>query len=193
MSPSQIFLLSPAHAGGKRAKTLLKSDSGSAVGKRLQGGEAVTLGEVFSFVSGLYFRGKLTYASRFAALDDVLVITPHRGLLPVSTPLFLADLAEYAETNIDAGNEEYRRPLEIDLAGLAMRRQTDPFIFLGSLASGKYVDVLKGPLAGKLFFPTSFVGLGDMGRGALLLRQAKAGIALDYAPIERLPRFCSLL
>ena len=188
MNGSPIFLLSPAHAGGKRAQTLLKPDTGSAVGKRLHRGEAVPLGEVFSFVSGLYFRGKLAYASRFAASDDILVITPHRGLLPASTPVSLADLAEHSQIDIDIDNEEYRRPLEIDLAGLAMGGRTRPVIFLGSLASRKYVGVLQGALPGRLLFPTSFVGLGDMSRGALLLRHAKAGVELDYAPIEELSR-----
>jgi hypothetical protein len=188
MSSHPIFLLSPAHAGGRRAQSLLRSDTGSVVGRRLRSGEAVPLGEVFSFISGLYFRGKLAYASRFALSDDILVITPHRGLLLASTPISLADLAEHSQIDIDIDNAEYRRPLEIDLAGLAMNREVRPVIFLGSLASRKYVDVLKGALPGRLLFPTSFIGLGDMARGALLLRQAKAGVELNYAPIEELSR-----
>lgn len=168
---------------------LLRPESNSAVGKRLHRGEVVTLGEVFSFVSGLYFRGKLAYASRFAAAEDVLVITPQRGLLPVSTPVSPADLADFSQADIDAGNEEYRRPLEIDLAGLRLTMGDRRVIFLGSLASGKYVDVLRGALQGRLFFPIRFVGLGDMGRGALLLRHAKAENELDYAPIEELSRY----
>ena len=49
----------------------------------------LTLGQAFTFISGLYFRGKLTYARRFAvaprsASDEpvpaVHVITPNAGL-----------------------------------------------------------------------------------------------------------------
>lgn len=189
MSDSPVFLLSPAHAGGKRAKTLLDPASSGLLARRLRAGEVVTLGEIFSFVSGLYFRGKLAYASRFAATpDDVLVITPHQGLLPAATLVPLEEFAGYSRVDIDAADAEYRRPLEVDLAALARRRNAGRIVLLGSLASGKYVDVLRGPLKGRLFYPVSFVGRGDMSRGALLLRQVEMGSELDYAPIDSLPR-----
>jgi len=182
-----VFLLSPAHAGGKRAGQVRNPASSGVLARRLHAGEAVSLGELFSFLSGLYFRGKLAYASRFAASPDhVLVITPHQGLVPASTPVTLGDFAGYSEVDIDARDPSYRRPLEIDLAGLAMRRDLARFVLLGSLAKGKYVDVLRGPLTGRLYFPVDFVGRGDMSRGSLLLRQAREGRELPYAPIEDL-------
>ena len=58
--------------------------------------EGAPLGDVFSFVSGLYFRGKLAYARRFAQPPDppdpvaaggVLVITPNAGLRAADTPV----------------------------------------------------------------------------------------------------------
>lgn len=189
VSGSIVFLLSPAHAGGKRARTLLDPASKSLLAARLHAGETVPLGELFSFVSGLYFRGKLAYASRFAAApDDVLVITPHQGLLPAATPVSLDEFRAYSQVDIDAADAAYRRPLEIDLAALALRREAGKIVLLGSLATGKYVDVLRGPLRGRLFFPPAFVGRGDMSRGALLLRAARAGAELEYTPIEDLPR-----
>ncbi len=58
MSVSRIFLLSPAHCGGKRAAVLLNQRAGFPLAQRLRSA-GITLGEAFSFLSGLYFRGKL--------------------------------------------------------------------------------------------------------------------------------------
>jgi len=186
--PRPIFLLSPAHAGGKRAKTLLNPQSQGALARRLRAGEAVPLGELFSFMSGLYFRGKLAYASRFAASpDDIRVITPQQGLLPASTPFTLPDLAALSDVPIDPADDRYRRPLEIDLADLAALSSSSLVVLLGSLATGKYLDILKRPLGARLFFPLPFIGLGDMARGSLLLRHARQGMEMEYAPIADLP------
>ena len=38
-------------------------------------------------------------------------------------------------------------------------------------------------MGGRLLFPTDFVGRGDMSRGALLLRAARADEELAYAPV----------
>src|SRR2546422_2716140 len=63
----QIFLLSPANCAGKRAGFLLRKDARSPLAQRLRSGEGATIGEVFTFMSGLYFRGKLAYATAFAS------------------------------------------------------------------------------------------------------------------------------
>src|SRR5262245_66637931 len=73
-----VFLLSPAFLGGKRAQLVLRDQASFDLAKRLRG-EGATLGELFTFLSGLYFRGKVTYAERFGR---ALVITPGRGLVP---------------------------------------------------------------------------------------------------------------
>src|SRR5438552_14190544 len=57
----------------------------SGIARRLRN-QGVPLGEVFSFISGLYFRGKLAYAEKFAEVaGDVraaYVITASAGLIP---------------------------------------------------------------------------------------------------------------
>jgi predicted kinase len=58
------------------------------------------------------------------------------------------------------------------------------FVLLGSVASDKYVAPLTRVFGDHLLFPPDFIGRGDMSRGALLLRCARAGRELDYAPIE---------
>jgi hypothetical protein len=60
----RIFFLSPAHSGGKRAAMLTRPGATFELARQVQIG-AASLGDVFAFCSGLYFRGKLAYARRF--------------------------------------------------------------------------------------------------------------------------------
>ena len=84
MTASRIFLLSPAFCGGERAKLLFNPSADFALAVRLRSG-GVPIGELFAFLSGLYFRGKLAYARAFAraprGAPGLLVITPTRGLV----------------------------------------------------------------------------------------------------------------
>src|SRR6478672_6349131 len=92
-----VFLLSPAYCGGERATMLLRRGAGSAMAMRLREG-TLTLGEAFTFLSGLYFRGKLTYARTFTtAADGTLSITPARGLQSPDLPVSVKLLREFAE------------------------------------------------------------------------------------------------
>jgi hypothetical protein len=189
--PPRIFLLSPAHCGGKRAGLLLSERAEFDLAGRLRSPGGVTLGEAFSFVSGLYFRGKLAYAVRFArapaGVAGAQVITTNRGLLPAETPVGLGDLREFGAVDIRADDPRYRVPVDRDLARLA----ADPgleIVLLGSVATGKYVDVLSGALGDRLVFPTDFLGRGDMSRGALLLRAVREGRELAYAPVAPVRR-----
>ncbi len=186
MSASRTFLLSPAYAGGRRAQMLLSERAQFALAQRLRGREPVSLGEVFTFLSGLYFRGKLAYANAFAPdFSRVLVITPTRGLLPAATTVTLADLREFAEVDIAADDPRYRRPLERDLRRL-VKQMTAPsdVVLLGSIATGKYVEVMLEILQERLRFPADFVGRGDMSRGGLLLRCAVDRTELPYIPVQ---------
>jgi hypothetical protein len=56
---------------------MLRPGATSDIARRLQSG-TLTLAEAFSFCSGLYFRGKITYATAFAP-QATLVITPTRS------------------------------------------------------------------------------------------------------------------
>jgi hypothetical protein len=153
------------------------------------------IGEVFSFVSGLYFRGKLTYASAFARMtetgtDDslagqgVLIITSSAGLRAPETPVTLDALRRFATENVDASNSAYRAPLVRSAETLAREIGPDcDVVLLGSIASPKYVDVLLGVFGQRLLFPSAFVGRGDMSRGGLMLRAVAAGRELEYQPV----------
>jgi hypothetical protein len=160
------------------------------VARELRSAEGAPIGTVFSFVSGLYFRGKLAYAEAFArpppALDTgVFVMTTNRGLVPVSLRVTLDDLACFAEVDIDHSSEPFSAPLRRDAEALA--RALGPRgmpVLLGSIATAKYVDVLLSVFEERLLFPAEFVGRGDMSRGGLMLRCVDANAELTYVPVH---------
>ncbi|HEU4681710.1 MAG TPA: hypothetical protein VFS51_08195 [Gemmatimonadales bacterium] len=183
MPPPRIFLLSPAHCGGKRAELLLNERAAFPLAVRLRSPPGITLGEAFTFLSGLYFRGKLAYADRFARPPDgepgVQIITTDRGLLPADVMITARDLREFGGVDIQSDQPRFREPLARDVARI--RRHGDvELVLLGSIATGKYVDVLAEMIGTRLLFPTEFVGRGDMSRGALLLRAVREGLELSY-------------
>lgn len=179
------FLLSPAWCGGKRARLLLNERASFALAERLGQPGGASIGDVFSFLSGLYFRGKIAYVRKFAPPGEgsgALVITPTRGLVDIDTPVSRADLVEFATVDIATNDDRFRRPFERDIAALAAR-ETGNVVLLGSVATGKYVDALMELLGERLLFPGDFVGRGDMSRGGLMLRRAREGRELDYIPV----------
>jgi hypothetical protein len=186
--PHRIFLLSPASCSGRRAQILLRSEATFDLATRLRTGHDVTLGEAFSFLSGLYFRGKLAYASRFGrprrGLPKALVITSGKGLLPPDTAVTHANLQEFAEIPIDVREPRYRQPLERDAALLASQLTNKcQVVLLGSIATAKYREVLSATLGDRLHFPLDFIGRGDMSRGGLMLRCVDSGQELEYASL----------
>jgi hypothetical protein len=188
-----VFLLSPANCGGIRAKQALSPRAQFAVAAALRSPDGAPLGDLFSFVSGLYFRGKLTYARRFAQPPDptnaivgagVLVITPNAGLRSPETRVTDAAVRKFGRGEVDADNASYRRPLESSARALLAEIGPDcEVVLLGSVASPKYVTVLGSIFGERLTFPIAFVGRGDMSRGGLLLRHARDGVELEYAPV----------
>jgi hypothetical protein len=159
----------------------------SSLAIRLRSADGVPLGELFAYFSGLYFRGKVTYARRFSSVphgSGVLVITPGHGLLPEDTAMRLDTLAAFGRVEIRADNPDYCDPLEASARRLAETfEDTSRFVLLGSVASDKYVEILGRVFGSRLMFPADFVGRGDMSRGGLLLRAAAAGQELDYVPV----------
>ena len=182
---SRIFLLSPAHCGGVRARMVLSERASFDLAQRVRVGDGAPLGEVFSFLSGLYFRGKLTYAQRFAPPARVFVITPSRGLVSPELGTGCELLREFAAFPIDAAEPRYATALRDSVLALreSLPRRTE-VVLLGSIATAKYVDVLLPVFAKSLLFPGDFVGRGDMSRGGLLLRAARDGRELAYQPVD---------
>ena len=65
--------------------------------------------KVFTFLSALYFRGKLAYARAFArppaSAEGVLIITPTAGLLPPDTLVRLSRLRGFSRVPINVKNK----------------------------------------------------------------------------------------
>ena len=189
MAGSQVFILSPARCDGERAKLLLGGTATFPLAVALRQRAGVEIGEVFSFLSALYFRGKLTYARTFASrlrtAPPILIVTTDRGLVPPETRITADDLVAFASVDIATGGERYLAPLRRDVAALAAAvRRATRIVLLGSIATGKYVDVLLESFGPRLVFPSAFVGRGDMSRGGLLLRHAREGVPLEYTAVE---------
>lgn len=175
-----IFLLSPARCGSERARQLIASKR-SELGARLHGHEA-QLGEVFAWLSALYFRGKLTYAQRFAAAaHGVLIMAPGLGLRAPETRLSTAMLQAMGEVEVESAG--FVEPLVRDARLIAKLAPAAPIVLLGSIATGKYLDSLLDVFGERLVFPETFVGRGDMSRGGLLLRAARSGEELVYRAV----------
>src|SRR6266536_4232310 len=155
----RIFLLSPAYAGGERARMILREQAQFPLARRLRGKSGAPIADVFTFLSGLYFRGKIAYATAFAqparGTPGVFIITPTRGLVDARTRIHLDDLREFATVNIHENDSRYRLPIERDAQFLAHKLPLESeVVLLGSIATGKYVDVLLASFRDRLRFPS---------------------------------------
>jgi hypothetical protein len=184
---ARIFLLSPANASGIKGQRLLNPTGQCELAVRLRDSGA-PLGEVYRFISSLYFRGKLDYAEKFKnpppGVAGVQIITG-AGLMLPQTVITLSDLIRISATSIDAKNPDYRLSLDSDLLRLrdTVGCETD-VILLGSLATPKYITPIREVFGKRLLFPSGFFGRGDMTRGSLLLRCCSQGSELAYLPVE---------
>ena len=186
--PARIFLLSPARLDGARARLLFNPDASFPLAQALGTREGASLAEVFSFLSGLYFRGKHAYAQLFgrpaSSVHAVHIITTSRGLLSPQTRVTRRELSAFAEIDLSVGDDRFRTPLLRDAERIrAGIDEAAEVVLLGSIATGKYVDPLLTVFGDRLLFPETFVGRGDMSRGGILLRSARAVRELTYVPV----------
>jgi len=185
---NRIFILSPAFCGGKRGQMLMSEHSAFPLAMELRNNGA-SLGAIFTFMSGLYFRGKLAYSQAFAqppaGLPGTLVVTPGRGLLPPEEMFTIQQLREIAEVEVHEQNPKYRESLELDAQELAKSiSEGCELVLLGSVATSKYTSVLADVFSDRLCFPIDFVGRGDMSRGGLMLRCVENGEELRYVELS---------
>jgi hypothetical protein len=184
----RVFLISPARIGGPRSNTLLRHEADFDLAIRLRNGKA-TLAEAYSFISGLYFRGKMAYADAFAAppmgAPPALVIVPGLGLVPPHTLFDAAQLRGTGSIPVEESNPGFTVPLLRDAAMLDQQGGPDcQYLLLGSIATGKYTHPLLQVFGERLLFPGEFVGRGDMSRGGLMLRCAQSGNELSYVSVR---------
>jgi hypothetical protein len=195
-SAPRVFVLSPARLDGVRGRALLAPRTppqSGGVASALRTREGAPIGEVFQYLSGLYFRGKLAYARRFARPpassgivgSGALVITANRGLVPVETRVCIEHLEAFSETDIHHEERRFRAPLVRDARLLldAIGPEAE-VVLLGSVAQAKYTAPLLEVFGDKLLFPSDFVGRGDMSRGGLLLRSVESAAELTYVKVR---------
>jgi hypothetical protein len=193
--PARLFLLSPATLGGLRAKQLMSPRAKFSLARQYQTPEGVPIGDAFAFMSALYFRGKIAYARRFAVPspliggDGIFVITSGYGLVAPDWRITTERMKRMQKIDVDLATRNYVKPLREHAQLLARALDTEgdanaEVVLLGSVATGKYVDVLWPAFGNRLRFPIAFAGLGDMARGGLMLRAARAGIELQYTTLD---------
>lgn len=181
---SRAFLLSPAFAGGMRARFLLNPHAPFPLARQFHAA-GVSLAEAFAFMSGLYFRGKIGYARHFARSRNLIwIITTNAGLWSPERVVHPDDVAAFGRTQIEADDRKFAEPLEGDLVTLAKKLgPRGSVVLLGSIATPKYRQALTAAFGKRALFPTDFVGRGDMSRGALLLQAVRENRELPYAPL----------
>ena len=181
---NRVFLLSPANCGGLRARLILKNGSRSKLAAQLRDSGA-PLCEVFSFFSSLYFRGKLDYARSFARppadCPGIWIITPTAGLLPHDALIQMPRLRSFGRAPIRVDNRRYCASLQRTAKRLAAMVGADcELVLLGSLATKKYLEILRPIFGNRLRVPVEFIGLGNMSRGGLMLRCVRENRELAY-------------
>jgi hypothetical protein len=97
----------------------------------------------------------------------------------------MLEMQGLAKNQIDLSDKRYcctlRRSAE-EIAGKLVKQSQ--VVLLGSIATGKYVDLLLEVFDERLLFPVEFVGRGDMSRDGLLLRCAYDKLELSYVPVR---------
>jgi hypothetical protein len=190
---SKIFLLSPANLGGTRAQQLMSPRASFDAAVQYRSPDGVPIADAFAFMSALYFRGKIAYARRFASPstrvdgNGIFVITPGFGLVPSDWRITAERMKKLRATDIDVAKRSYAKPLRDHASVIAEALRAEPdaqVVLLGSIASGKYVDILLPIFREKLLFPAAFAGLGDMARGGLMLRAARESHELLYTTLD---------
>jgi hypothetical protein len=184
---STIFLLSPANVSGIRAKQLTSPRAKFDAARLYQSEEGVPIAIAFAFMSALYFRGKIAYALHFARPQEtgVHVIAPGFGLVPPHWRITEERMKKLRKTDVDLRDKSYVKTLKATANEVAAQLDDDArVVLLGSVATGKYVDILLPIFRSRLLFPVAFAGLGDMSRGGLMLRAVRADKELQYTTLD---------
>jgi hypothetical protein len=167
---------------------LIRAGANFELARALHSPEGAPLGEVFSFISGLYFRGKEAYAREFGRAREGLpaahVLTAGGGLCLLDERVTLGRLDRWAKVSVSENNPHFTAPLLRHASELLEKHaRATRFVLLGSVASNKYVQPLLEVFGERLLFPSEFEGRGDMSRGSLMLRAVREGRELVYASL----------
>jgi hypothetical protein len=182
------MLLSPVRLNGQRGRLILLPESQFPLAQQVRSDEGAPISEVFSFVSGLYFRGKAAYARAFghspSGRAPAWVISAGGGLLRLDERVGVDRLRGWAGVSIHEDNPHFTAPLYRHASELLTAHdESTRFVLLGSVATNKYVTPLVEIFGDRLLFPRDFAGRGDMSRGALMLRAVRDNRELEYTRV----------
>src|SRR3954471_7948339 len=114
LEPASVFLISPANLSGRRGAMLFNPAAQFQLARELRSPEGAAIGDLFSFVSGLYFRGKLAYARAVGhpklGHDAAYVISAGGGLCAPEERISLERLRGWAKVSIHRGNPHFSAP-----------------------------------------------------------------------------------
>jgi len=155
---------------------MMREDADFEMAVRLRQ-RGVSLGEIFSFISGLYFRGKLAYARTFCDAPPnthgAFVITSSGGLVSPDAVITLERLQEISSGNLGPTDHRYRTLLERDAESLArICGKSCQIVLLGSIAT--HVRLRERPSFRQPFRRLRLPTMGDMfGYTSLIERRLK--------------------
>lgn len=188
MSCPRLFLLSPATAHGAKARVLLQDPPRTPAATWLRSSDGMPLAAVFTYLSGLYFTGKLAYARAFAnispPLEGVYVLTMSDGLLSPAAPVSADMLRRFAAAADGSADGRDRLIQSARTIAAALGEAPCEVVFLGSVHSSKYTELLEPVFGDRLRFPRELVRRGQLERGAILLERATARRELDYITLD---------
>ena len=133
---------------------LLNPGANFELAAKLRAG-AATLGEVYSFISGLYFRGKVAYSDAFGSapqdLPPAVVIVQGLGLLPLQTLMTAEKLTAAGAVSIERDHIAYRTALLRDAKAVKSASGAScQFVLLGMTAQYDLISALSHHLVNAL-------------------------------------------
>ena len=176
----KTIIISPAevNSSSPRVSKILKNEfktncSGKSIAEKLKEGQ-VECSDFFSYISGNYFRSKLSYANEFGDRQFILY---YEGLLKPSDTLNQSLINRYLDRNIktDAELKTNIKTLLINqISDFGLDR--DEIIFLGS---NKYIPILQ-PAFRIIRYPKQMEGKGKTKTPYILTSSVKGKSELEY-------------
>ncbi len=111
------------------------------------------------------------------------MIAPGFGLVPPSWRITPEEMRKLRRTPVDLKSRAYCAPMKRHVEQLRDLAPAAWVVLLGSVATGKYVDLLLPALGDRLLFPRDFAGAGDMKRGGMMLRAVREDRELAYVTL----------
>ena len=173
-TPGKPFATGGSSSAAKRFSRC-RTETGRAAGSMRSYREAVILPSAFGGIVTATIVGVARAAGETAPILFTSSIFANAVVTDPSQPMASMPFAIFTNSESPSHHDQ-----EVAWAAALLLMA---FVLLGSIASGKYVDVLLEVFGSRLCFPAEFAGRGDMSRGGLMLRCVASGEELGYVPL----------